>query len=96
MVFSFIKAEEESALVGELMVYFCIDIIEVIVVFFIFRQKRSGHQVQIGAASCQTERSFIFYDRSFKMQLAGQQADTDRSMIILHIAVIGADINDRR
>lgn len=33
MVFSFIKAEEESASVGKLMVYFSIDIIEVIVVF---------------------------------------------------------------
>ena len=71
MVFSFIKAEEESASVGKLMVYFSIYIIEVIVVFFILRQKRSCHQVQIGAASCQTERSFVFYDRSFKMQLTG-------------------------
>ena len=42
------------------MVYFSIDIIEVIVVFLSSGRKGLATRFQIGAASCQTERSFVF------------------------------------
>ena len=96
MVFPFVETEEQAAAVGKLVVHLCIDIIKIVIEFLVLRQKRPCHQVEIGAAAGQAKGGFIFQDRAFEVQLAGQQADADCTMIILHITVVCPDIYDRR
>ena len=96
MVFPFVETEEQAAAVGKLVVHLGIDIIEIVIVFLVLRQERPCHQVEIGAATGQAKGCFILQDRTFEMQLTGQQADADRAVVILHIAVVCPDIHDRR
>ncbi len=96
MIFPLVETKEQATAVGKLVVHFSIDIIKIIIEFLILRQKRPCHQIQIGTATGQTKGCFIFQDRSFNMQLTGQQPDTDRTVVFLHIAVVCPDVHYRR
>ena len=67
MVFSFVETEKQTTAIGKFMVHLGIDIIEIVIVFFVLRKEWPCYQVKIGATAGQTKGCLIFQDRTFEV-----------------------------
>ena len=96
VVLSFIETDEEAAAVIEFMVHLGIDVVKVVVVFIsviiIFIYYEEGG---VRGTCTKTERSVSFPDRSFKMQFVGKCTYTECTVVMVHISVVGAYIDNR-
>ena len=96
MVFAIVCTEEQAAAIRELMVDLGIDIKKVITVFLVFGHEGFGQQVDVRTAGGNVERSPVLYDRSLEIDFAGQKPHADHSVIVLHVAIVGAHIDNGR
>lgn len=96
MVFAIVCTEEQAAAIRELMVDLGIDIKKVIAVFLVFGHEGFGQQVDVRTAGGNVERSPVLYDRSLEIDFAGQKPHADHSVIVLHVAIVGAHIDNGR
>ncbi len=98
VILSLIETEEETAAVIELVVHFGVDIIEVIVVFIsiiiVFVHYEIFEEGGMGSPRAEAERSVPLPDGTFNMQLVGECADAERTVVMVHISVVGAHVDD--
>ena len=99
VVLSFIETDEEAAAVIEFMVHLGIDVVKVVVVFIgviiIFIHYEVFEEGGVRGTCTKTERSVSFPDRSFKMQFVGKCTYTECTVVMVHISVVGAYIDNR-
>ena len=106
LVVARVKAEEQTILVGELMVELQVEVVEVIAApggaasFFGLLLHHDvhdgcGEQVVVSATEREVERGLAFDDGAFHVHLGGNQADAEVAVVLVHVAVFHAHVDHR-
>ena len=91
-----IKTQEKPATIIKLMVYFGIEVIEVIIELITVTAESFSHKSCVRGTSTKRKRSAIFDNRSFQMYFISECTYAQCTMITFHIPVVGTHVYNRR